>query len=141
MNRQLGVGLLLVCLLAIVVVSVWVMQPTQNPKTDRIALPSATIPEGYKYLPKSGLITCNGPEIAVWEFPGLIPGDLNSATYSNSGKILGYLKACESVLVSNVQWSTWDSEFYLAIETKHLKGWVPAKYVSLSVGVTTTPTP
>jgi hypothetical protein len=93
-------------------------------------IPTPTIAANFANLPRSGSIVCNSEgSFSLWELPGLTPGDLNSATYSNRGGLVGSLKPCTKVQIEAIQWSTWDKMFYVRVAVESEHGWITEDFV------------
>jgi hypothetical protein len=109
-------------------------------------VPEPPMPEQYSRLPLSAKMRCTGetstkPEFLIWEFPGIEPGDKNSAYQGNRGNWIAHLKPCESVTILQVVWSEWDRDWYLLVRFSDKRGWARQSVVELTATMTPTPAP
>lgn len=120
----------LVILLLALLGDVWLRSEGDN----KAQMPTPVAPSELSVLPRDAQIKCDNPpraewdDVAIWELPGVEPGDPNSAYMGNRGKRLGLLRGCISVTVMSYAWSQTDRAFWVHIKgPSGEEGWVLLK--------------
>ena len=129
-NLLINTGLLLIMS--------WFLIACQDTALNTVStLEPPSLPSSLQNLPRNAEMRCeNQPEynqnpLSLWQYAARAPRDTSNSNPDRGNKT-GSVLFCQEITVLDYEWSAFDEEFWLLIETNEGdKGWVSGKYVEL----------
>lgn len=65
----------------------------------------------------------------LWELPGVLPNDPDSAVGGRRGAIMGEIPRCTELQITQTAWSETDQKYWVYVVWDSQQGWVKIDYV------------